>query len=326
MVMIVSDGRGPVAGDAMSAILTSDTSRSLCRSSATLALMSSRTLSPHVVIIGGFLTEPLNYRPLRRRLLARGAARVTIAPVHLPDWAGMGMVGMGPLLLRGARAIREARRASPTPLLVIGHSMGGVIARLAIAPVPFEGRYAGVADDVGCLVTLGTPHRFQPSLRWRHPGVLATEHLQRVAPVSRFAPTTAHLTVGSTLANPARRGPLRSLPQLLNRVLLGFVGETPGVRGDGLVGDDLSQLAGAQHIRLPDALHGVAGAPWYGGDELIDRWWPNAVAAWQQALAARAELDEDEARPALRPAHHRGREHQGVRVLPAAAGLVLPRT
>ncbi len=253
--------------------------------------MSSHTPSPHVLIIGGFLTEPLNYRPLRRRLLARGAARVTIAPVHLPDWAIMGLVGMGPLLLRGGRAIREARRASPTPLLVIGHSMGGVIARLAMGPTPFEGRVAGVAADVGCLVTLGTPHRFGPGIPWRHPGVVATEHLARVAPVARFAPTTAHLTVGSILANPVRRGPVRSLPQLLNRVLIGFVGERPGARGDGLVADELSRLAGARHIQLPDALHGVAGSPWYGDDEVIDRWWPDAVEAWQQALTRPGRAD-----------------------------------
>lgn len=249
--------------------------------------MSSHTPSPHVLIFGGFLTEPLNYRPLRRRLLARGAAKVTIAPVHLPDWAIMGLVGMGPLLLRGGRAIREARRASPTPLLVVGHSMGGVIARLAMGPTPFQGRIAAVADDVGCLVTLGTPHRFGPSIPWQHPGVVATEHLARAAPAARFAPTTTYLTVGSILANPARRGPVRSLPQLLNRVLVGFVGERPGARGDGLVADELSRLAGARHIQLPDALHGVAGSPWYGDDEVIDRWWPDAVEAWQQALTAR---------------------------------------
>jgi triacylglycerol esterase/lipase EstA (alpha/beta hydrolase family) len=133
--------------------------------------------APHVVLIGGFLTEAAHYRPMRSLLLEQGAEAVTIAPIHLPDWAAMGFAGMGPLLLRGARAIREARRASTAPLLVVGHSMGGIIARLAMAPAPLDGRWAGVADDVGCLVTLGTPHYFSPSVPWRHAGQRAAEHL-----------------------------------------------------------------------------------------------------------------------------------------------------
>jgi len=27
--------------------------------------------------------------------------------------------------------------------------------------------------------------------------------------------------------------------------------------------------------------------PWYGDDEIIDRWWPRAVDLWRVALAAR---------------------------------------
>ncbi len=244
---------------------------------------------PHVVIIGGWLTEPLNYRPFRRRLLDRGVARVTLAPIHLPDWALLGLVGMGPVLLRGGRTIREARRASDAPLLVIGHSTGGLVARLAMAPEPLDGRVARVADDVGCLVTLGTPHRFPPSVPWRHPLVVATEHLDRVAPGAWNAPRTGYLTVGSTLTRPATRGRIRSAVQLANRVLLRFVGDVPGGRGDGLVGDALSRLDGATHLSYPDVRHGALGAPWYGDAEILDRWWPTALEVWREALAARDE-------------------------------------
>ena len=249
--------------------------------------MPISTEHPHVVILGGFLTEPLNYWPLRRRLLARGAAQVTIAPIHLPDWAVMGFAGLGPLALRGARAIRETRRQAPAPLLVIGHSMGGIVARLAMSSEPFEGRRAGVAEDVGCLVTLGTPHGMHPRIPWRHPGLRALEHLDDVSPGGYYAPRTTYLTIGSTLADPARRPPVRSFSQLLQRVLLVFVGETPGMRGDGLIGDDLCQLDGVPHISLPDVLHGTLGEPWYGNDEVVDRWWPAAVEGWQDGLAAR---------------------------------------
>jgi pimeloyl-ACP methyl ester carboxylesterase len=225
---------------------------------------------------------------MRRRLLASGAARVTIAPIHLPDWAAMALVGMGPLLLRGARAIREARRASPEPVIVVGHSTGGIIGRLAMSPEPLDGRCAAVAADVGCLVTMGTPHRFGPHSPWRHPLIRATELLEARTPGAWFAPATAYLTVGATSSRRRSRAPIRSASQLLNRVLRVFVGEAEGSPGDGLVGNHLARLEGAPHLEYGDVVHGSFYGPWYGDQEIIDRWWPVAVERWRAALQARA--------------------------------------
>ena len=247
-----------------------------------------RKPQPHVVVIGGYLTEPINYRRFRERLLERGARHVSQAPIHLPDWALLGLVGMGPLLLRGGRAIREARRGSDQPVMVIGHSLGGLVARLAMAPEPFDDRVARVADDVGCLVTLGTPHRFAPAIPWRHPGMVAAEHLERVSPGTWNMPRTRYLTVGSTLTRPATQAPIRSVVQLTNRILFGFVGDVPGGRGDGLVGDAMCRLDGAPHLSYPDVRHGTLGAPWYGDAAILDRWWPVALASWRDAVAERA--------------------------------------
>ena len=41
---------------------------------------------PTVLLIGGFLTSPPFYWPLRDRLLARGAAAVVTANMWTPDW------------------------------------------------------------------------------------------------------------------------------------------------------------------------------------------------------------------------------------------------
>lgn len=245
--------------------------------------------APHVVIIGGYLTEPLFYWPMRERLMGRGAASVRIASLHWPDWLAMSFAGMGPVMLRGARAIREARRASDEPLLVIGHSAGGIVARLAMAPEPLDGRQVGVADDVGCLVTLGTPHTLLPSLPlWRHPGVRATEFLEVVSPGAYFAPTTEYVTVGSTRVPIGTWAPTNSLKNLINRVMSRFVGEEVGTLGDGIVGNEISQLGGALHLEMPDVLHGTVGGPWYGDSAIIDRWWPVALERWASARQARA--------------------------------------
>jgi hypothetical protein len=249
--------------------------------------MSSDHPSPHVVIFGGFLIEPFMYRGMREELLERGAARVSIAPVHLPDWAALVFGSMAPLLLRGGRTIREARRASPLPVIVIGHSLGGIVARLAMCEVELDGRRVGAAEEVGGLVTLGTPHRFGPRYPWRHAAVKAAEHLERHCPGACFAPRTGYLTVGSCFVRPARRAPVRSPVQLAHRLLRALVGETAGEPGDGLIGTDRCRLDGAPHIELDDILHGVHFGPWYGDGVAVERWWPAAVEQWRSALAAR---------------------------------------
>jgi hypothetical protein len=254
----------------------------------TLILVEVNAVGPYVVIIGGFLTESVSYRPLRARLLERGAARVTVAALHWPDWLVMGMVGMGPVMLRGARAIREARRVAPAPLIVVGHSAGGLIARLAMAPEPIDGRFAGVSDDVGCLVSLGTPISFDPLIAgWRHAGVRAVDSLERVTPGAWFAPRTAYVSVGSRRVPPSPVRPSLSPGALGHTITRIAVGQTPGAWSDGLVDEVRSRLPGARHLIFDDVLHGVFGGPWYGDAHVIDRWWPVALESWRDALEAR---------------------------------------
>ncbi|CAN5652580.1 alpha/beta fold hydrolase [soil metagenome] len=246
---------------------------------------------PHVVIIGGYLTEPLFYGPMRKRLLARGALRVTIAGLHEPDWLAAAFAGFGPALLRGARAIREARHEAPDPLIVVGHSAGGIVARLAMSPAPLDGRHVGVADDVGCLATLGTPHSLRPHRPWwEHAGQRATRFLERTTPGAWFAPATGYVTVGSVAVPPRGQDPAPPPKQLLNRLLTSFVGPTSSVGGDGIVTDDLARLPGARHVTLHDSLHGTFGGPWYGDGHVMDSWWPVVVEEWRAALEARVRL------------------------------------
>ena len=70
---------------------------------------------PSVLIIGGFATVPLNYWPMRRRLLGREVERVDIAPLWTPDWVLGALLGFGPLLRRTGRAIRRTWLAGGKP-------------------------------------------------------------------------------------------------------------------------------------------------------------------------------------------------------------------
>jgi len=229
---------------------------------------------------------PLNYWPLRRRLLARGAAAVDIAPIWPVDWALATVLGMAPVMRRTRLAILRAYQAADRqPIIVIGHSGGGIAARLAMSSVPFYGQRGGVAEAVGCLVTLGAPHGLArlPN-RYHHAGHEAVEFLDRESPGSFFAPRTAYLSVGSSYEQAAFGG---VVGRLADEVFSVIVGDDAVRAGDGIVPFSAVHLEGATQVSFSDARHGHIGANWYGADGVLDRWWPQAEKLWQGALEAR---------------------------------------
>lgn len=242
--------------------------------------------APPVLIVGGYMTVPPNYWPLRRRLLRRGAATVEIAALWPPDWALASVLGFGLLMRRTAAAVARARRrAGGTPLLVIGHSGGGICARLAMATTPYHGRRGGMAEAVGCLVTLGTPHGLaQAARRYHHAGHDAGEFLDRELPGAFHAPRTAYLSVGSAYSAAPFPGPIGWLGR---EVFTLIVGDDTAAAGDGIVPASTVHLAGAEQVTYDDVRHGHIGRNWYGAEEVVDRWWPQAVELWRAAVAAR---------------------------------------
>ncbi|MDP8904371.1 MAG: hypothetical protein M3N29_03495 [Chloroflexota bacterium] len=248
--------------------------------------MDDRANQPPVLIVGGFMTAPVNYWPLRRRLRKRGAGRVDIAPLWPPDWALAGLLGLGPVMRRTARAIvRTYRAAGNQPIIVVGHSGGGIAPRLAMSRTPFHGRRGGVAEAVGCLVTLGTPHSLaELANRYRHAGHEASAFLDRESPGAFFAPRTAYLTVGSSYSAPPFPG---VVGRLANDIFSMVVGDDTPHIGDGIVPAGAVHLPGAVQLTYDDVRHGHIGRSWYGANEIVDRWWPVAVDLWREALAAR---------------------------------------
>ncbi|HYU48324.1 MAG TPA: hypothetical protein VEO91_00135 [Candidatus Limnocylindria bacterium] len=257
-------------------------------------------VAPTVLLLGGLFTSPLMYRAMRRRLLERGAAEVVVANIWLPDWLIAMRRGMGAILTRSGRALLRAvavSAASPdsrgAPLLVVGHSAGGLTARLLTSPEPFMGRKLAAARRIGAVVTLGSPHEVAHRRSiGRLLAARVTGFADQAVPGSLFAPTTGYLAVSSRFVVGQPGGNVRErAASMLYRGMLPL-SRVEAIDGDGLVPVRAAGLADAEALVLDGIVHGqLGGSPWYGSPEAIDIWWPRAVEVWRAALKARLEGD-----------------------------------
>lgn len=255
------------------------------------------SVRPTVLLLGGFLTVPPLYGRMVERLRRRGAGAVVVASVWTPDWLIASTRGPGAIGTRSARALLAAGLESEetsegAPVLVVGHSAGGLVARMLTAQEPLPGKKFGAARRIGAIVTLGTPHVLS-----RGAGVGRRLHevigqvVEAAAPGCCHSPSVGYVSVASRaiLANPNGTGRER-VAHILYRSVMGR-DAVRGTEGDGLVPVASTVLPGARHLIVDHAVHGPsAGAPWYGGDEAMDEWWPVALDAWREALRYRASV------------------------------------
>lgn len=254
---------------------------------------------PVVLVIGGFLSSPPLFARLARRLVARGAVDALVAPIWTPHWILGAAAGMEIVLRPAGRALLEAGRRSAAsaasrgaPVLIVGHSAGGVTARVLTSPEPFHGMRLGAGGRIGAIVTLGSPHRVRPIARLG--GRISSkgaEFAERVVPGAAFAPRIGYVTVATrgVVGRPDGTPRERSAANLYAG-LLGQAAASEPIEGDGLVPVEAALLDDATRIVLDDVVHGPLSARrWYGSDDIVDRWWPAALEAWHGALRARVE-------------------------------------
>lgn len=248
-----------------------------------------------MLVLGGFLTAPPMYGRFAERLRDRGAAAVVVAQMWTPDWLLAATRGPVAIATRSGRALLEAGRLSAelsegAPVLVVGHSAGGLIARILTAPEPVGGRKFAAAGRIGAIATLGTPHSLAAGRGiGKQLRASISEIADAAAPGTLHSPRVGYVSVGSRAirSDPLGNGRER-VADLLYRSVIGRAA-VPGTEGDGLVPLAAAMLPGSREVTLDGAIHGPsAGGPWYGTDGPMDEWWPVALGAWREALAVRA--------------------------------------
>jgi hypothetical protein len=218
-----------------------------------------------IVILGGFLSVPRIYAPMRDWLAQCTNQPVWVVETGVHDWLkGVRAEGWARILDRLERTVHEAAGSSPTGrITLIGHSAGGVMGRLFLSPTPFLGRsYAGL-EPVAHLITLGSPHynlRGSRMRRW----------VEKQYPGSYF-PSVRYTSVAGKAIHGRRRG---SLGERWAYACYWRLCGDGNVWGDGLVPLSSQLLSGSQQIVLEGVSHFTGfGGPWCGSPSILPRWW-----------------------------------------------------
>lgn len=233
--------------------------------------MGERADCPPVVILGGFLATRRNYWEMQPALEKLVRQKVYVVPTTRLDWllaARTGQFGWGRILKKLDRTVKKVLdRTGAAKVVLVGHSLGGVVGRLYLSPEPFRGRsYAG-KDLVRALITLGSPHKNARGKSVRH-------WVDQTYPGAYFAPAVRYVSV----AGKARRGDLggKSRDREAYRSYEYLCGHGD-VWGDGRVPIDSALLAGSVEIVLDGVYHSAKrGRPWYGNTRTVRQWWEMA--------------------------------------------------
>ena len=229
-------------------------------------LLSSPTIMQPIVIFGGFLSFPGAYRGMRDTLAQITRQPVWIVEARSYDWIRtISRIGWTYLLRKLKRAVHQAVRHSTTgKITVVGHSAGGVMARLYLSPKPFLGHAYRGLDYVDHLITLGSPHYNQRGGRMRR-------WVDEQYPGAYFAPQVKYMSVAGKIVRGNRRGSFRE--RWADRVYERLSGEG-SAWGDGLVPVASALLHESRQVTLDGVSHFTGfGGPWYGTAEIVRRWW-----------------------------------------------------
>lgn len=235
-----------------------------------------------IVIIPGYNSFWFNYLAMARRLEDVSGLPTTAVPLTPWHWWTATRAEEGSELMRRlVDTIGWARRRLPADqFILVGHSAGGLLARLYVSGGEIWGRVYNGSDRISSLVTLGTPHccdRAPSGTQQPGTGWFLTEAANRLDPPRLRANHIRYLAVAGRRVRARQDGGFRERRAYRMYHLIG--GREDDVWGDGVVPVRCARLDGAENVVLDDVGHsGEFGSHWYGGSEAIIRlWWPREV-------------------------------------------------
>ena len=228
-----------------------------------------------IILVGGYNSLWPIYLKMAsdlERLSGLPASIVPLMPWHW--WSARQTQEATNILRRLAETVARARRKFRADrFILVGHSAGGLIARLYLCDQPVWGRtYAGV-EHVTTLVTLGSPHC---STRGTDTGWFLTNKANRLAPGAFYSDRIRYHAIAGQSVQGRRYGRLQERQAF--RAYRFFAGQGD-IWGDGVVPVRCAGLDGAEMLVLEGIGHSRrSGTSWYGGSPAIVRqWWPEGA-------------------------------------------------
>ncbi len=225
-----------------------------------------------ILILGGFLITAEAYAPMVDTLAQRTGQPVRLVPVSRWEWLlTVFPFAWARILDRVAVSAAELARDSPTGrITLVGHSSGGIMLRLFLSDLPFQGRRWGgrqLADQLFCL---GSPHTALKATPLR-------ALVDRELPGAFFSDCVRYVSVaGDVNLDPAAGEASDTARRLAPTAYRNSTGNADD-RGDGLVPVAGALLAGSTPIVLEGVAHGGAfGSRWYGTPAVVEEWWSRA--------------------------------------------------
>jgi len=229
-------------------------------------------VSDPVVIVPGFLLTPGRFREMRRALRSLGNETVRVVPVKVGDW-GMSVfaAGWARILSKIERTVESVLETTGAEKVVlVGHSSGGMLGRLYLAPKPFRRHVYDGERHVRALITLGSPHQARRGSPMRR-------RVQALYPGAYFAPEVKYLSVAGKAVRGDRGGSARELASYSGYKALCGDG---GLWGDGTVPVESALLDGSHPLVLEGVHHYCLGGNrrWYGSADVVAEWWQKWLA------------------------------------------------
>lgn len=227
-----------------------------------------------VLILGGFLITAEAYAPMVDTLARLTGQPVRLVAVNRLEWLlTVFPFAWARILDRVAASAAELARISPTKrLTLVGHSSGGIMLRLFLSDLPFQGRRWGGRQLADQLICLGSPHTALNATPLR-------ALVDRELPGAFFRDGVRYVSVaGEVNLDPAANEASDTARRLAPTAYRNSTGNAED-RGDGLVPVAGALLAGSTPLVLKGVAHGGAFGPrWYGTPAVVEAWWGQARA------------------------------------------------